>query len=86
MERKNTREKERGGGGWGKGDTDREGGRERDKEGERERESTDVLVCNAGRGGWCPPERYCYDQMEPITLRVSKRRAASSDNGQGSEL
>ena len=86
MERKNTREKERGGGGWGKGGTDREGGRERDKEGERERESTDVLVCNAGRGGWCPPERYCYDQMEPITLRVSKRRAASSDNGQGSEL
>ena len=75
-EREYEREREREGG----------RGRERESEGERERESTDVLVCNAGRGGWCPPERYCYDQMEPITLRVSKRRAASSDNGQGSEL
>lgn len=24
-------------------------------------------------GGWCPPEQFCYDRMEPIPLRVSQR-------------
>ena len=30
------------------------------------------------RGGWCPPRQYCYDQMEPIALRVAKRSASSA--------
>lgn len=28
-------------------------------------------------GGWCPPKQFCYDQMEPIALRVAKRTSGS---------
>ena len=31
------------------------------------------------QAAWCPPTQFCYDQMEPIALRVAKRAAVSGN-------
>ncbi len=38
------------------------------------------------RGGWCPPKAFCYDQMEPIALRVAKRSDSGTNSSPNAEL
>ena len=37
------------------------------------------------QAAWCPPTQFCYDQMEPVAVRVAKRAAVSGNTNTDDE-